>query len=467
MSSEEQPTTPTPTPEQAGPITPDSERVGNQEKAKNPETQDGRDAGHYFSSENKSLYERFSEGAKKIVNQVYEGLYRIPGVRRVVGKLEIAYNQFWIDRHQAKAIQHREEIDRIGLSIAECEASRKRTEAAIEYLESQNLPVESLQIELQKTGRESTRFQNKQDQAQSSFEERYNMLRLYTSERDRVASRFIERYEEKLRPMEAELESLSTCRDETDLRVAVTEFRHKKKLTELEERKARIEECLRQTNRFSEEKIRKNPAIRKMNKMLADARKEIRVERETLARRKAEIDRRIAKVDAKANPYRDKREEFVRVIEGRPIKIDVAARQKGEEFKGKEETQAHPRREGKSEEKTREHSRRKGESEEETRAHSRRESESKGESTEDKEQLQVADFIGGWNKFLKETYKDAAELIDAKDFLKATCLSGDEKLDFKDFKNFLGKYLKYRKLPVGRFSQSIDKFFEQKVKVGK
>ena len=450
MSSEKQPTTPTP--EQETQKTPNPEEIENQERTAE-KAEDSENTASVLSPENKSFFGRMSERGAKIANQAYEGLYKIPGVNRIVGRLEIAYNQFWIDRHQTKAILHKEEMDRMGLCITELEENKKRIVAAIEGFESENLPVESLQIELQKIDRESARLQNRQDQAQSKFEARHNRLRLHTNERDRVASRLIERYEERLRPMEAELEKLSTCRDEIGLLVAVTEFRHKKKLTELEESKTKLEERLRRTNRFSEEQIRKNPAIKKRNKELADARKKVRVEKENLAQRKAEINRRIAGVDAKANPYRDRRDAFIRVKEGRPIKIDVATRQRGEEFKGEEETQAHPRREGKSEE--------------ETRAHSRRESDSKGESTEDKEQLQVADFIGGWNKFLKETYKNAAELIDAEDFLKKTRLLKNEKIDFKNFKNILGEYLKYRKLPVSQFNRSIDKFFEQKVEVGK
>ena len=433
MSSEKQPT---PTPEQGTQETLDSEGTKNEKEDANG-AKASENTTSVLSAENKSFFGRMSERGAKIANQAYEGLYKIPGVRRVVGKLEIAYKQFWIDRHQEKAVQFKEKVNSIDSRVHLFSQSKKDIESAIENLKSENIPgVESLQIKLQKIDREKAGLMNEKDKVQSKFEARYNKLKLYTNERDRVADKLIEGYGEKLKPMEVELEKMSTFKDETDLQIAVTEAKYKNKLTKIEGNKAQIEKALRKTG-MSEKEIIKFEGIKYLDKMLADGREKMRIEKENLTQRKAEINKKIAKVDAKANSCRDKREEFIRVKEGRPIKIDVAAREKGEEFKGGEETQAHPRRE------------------------------SEEESAEDKEQLQTADFISGWNTFLKENYKDDAEFIDAKDFLKETRLLGNEKINFKDFKNILGKYLKYRKLPVDQFNQGIDKFFEQKVEGGK
>jgi hypothetical protein len=310
-------------------------------------------------------------------------------------------------------------------------------------------------MKLQDIDRQKAGLLNEKDKAQSKLEARDNKLKLYTNERDRVADNLIGRYEEKLKPMEAELEKLSTFRDQADLLAAVTEAKHKEqlnKLGDIEKKKTQIEEALRRTG-MSEKEIRKFEAIEQLDEMLTSGREKVRIEKENLVRRKAEINKRIAKVDKEANTYRDKREKFVRAKESRPIEIDVDARQRGAVFKGDEKTRAHPR----------------GEAAHETSSipgGTERESEIEEKGAEDKERLQVVDLVGGWNTFLKETYKDTAELIDAKDFLRATRLSEKNKLDSEDFKNILRKYLKYRKLPAGQFNQSIDKFFEQKVKIG-
>lgn len=452
MSAEKPPTTSTP--EQEAQKTPNPEDIKNPEKT-TESAEDSENTAFVLSPENKSFFGRMSEKGAKIANQVYEGLYKIPGVNRVVGKLEIAYNQFWINRHQEKAVQFKEKMDGLDLRVGSFDQSKKEIESVIENLKSQNIPgVESLQIKLQDIDRQKAGLLNEKDRAQSKFEVRDNKLKLYTNERDRVADKLIGHYEEKLKPMEAELEKLSTFNDQADLLVAVAEAKHKEqlaKLGDIEKKKTQIEEALRRTG-MSEKEIRKFEAIKQIDEVLAGGREKVRIEKENLARRKAEINERIAKIDAKANLYRDKREEFIRVKESRPIKIDVAARQRGAEFK---ETEF------------------KGEEFEgggETRAHSKNEAThetDEGKSAEDKEQLQTAAFIGGWNTFLKETYKDTAKFIDVKDFLRAAGLSEKDRLDFKDFKNILGKYLKYRKLPVDQFNQSIDKFFEQKIKAEK
>ena len=163
--------------------------------------------------------------------------------------------------------------------------------------------------------------------------------------------------------------------------------------------------------------------------------KGVRMEKENLAKRKAEINKRIAKVDSKANPYRDKREEFIRIKKGRPIEIKVAPRQRSVDVKGGEEIRVHSI---KVEVGIRE--------------------------VGNEERLRIADYLSLWNTFLKEIYKDKAEVIDTKDFLRETSLPKNFKLDFEDFKNILEKYLKYRKLPVDQFNQNIKKFFEQKIK---
>jgi len=79
----------------------------------------------------------------------------------------------------------------------------------------------------------------------------------------------------------------------------------------------------------------------------------------------------------------------------------------------------------------------------------------------------MEDYVRGWNVFLKKRYKEEAELINLNDFLQTIGLSENFRLGFEDFKNILGKYLKFRKLSMEQFNKSIDTFFEKKVKVEK
>jgi len=143
----------------------------------------------------------------------------------------------------------------------------------------------------------------------------------------------------------------------------------------------------------------------------------------------------------------------VRVKERRPIKVDVTTRRKGEVFTGGEEAEIHRRAEA---------------SHEKGPTTSRLETESEiGAEAKDKKQLQSAALLAGWNAFVKETYQDAGRLVDPKDFLRATRLFENEKLDFSNFKDILGKYLKLKKVPMKQFNESIDAFFEKIAKAEK
>lgn len=406
MSSEKPPTTPTPESTEEKPKIPTPETAtggGTEEFKENKSQETAETASAFLSSENQSFWGRMSEGGKKIASQAYEGLYKIPGVNRVVGKMEIAYNQFWIDRHEEKSVEFKNKMDGLGLKSEAFEQSKKEIESVIENLRQQNIPgVESLELKVKVIDQQKINLLNEKDKIQSKFEARENKTKLYTNERDRVADKLIGRYNEKLEPLEKELENLQTCKDQADLVIAVTEVKHKEqiaKLDDIEKRKTQVEEALRRTG-MSEKEIRKFEAVKTLEGFLSQGRENIRTEKENLARRKAEINAKIAKVDAKANPYRDKREEFARV-------------------------------------------------------------------KEDKERLKTSDYVSGWNSYLQEKYgkKLPGELIDPKDFLRSTRLSAEHKLDFKDFKNILTKYYKFRKIPADKLNKSIDKFFAEKIKV--
>lgn len=462
MSFEKPPTTPTPEPTEEKPKIPTPVTAtggGTEEFKENKSQETAETASTFLNSENQGVLGRISEGGKKIASQVYEGLYKIPGVNRVVGKLEIAYNQFWIDKHEEKAVQFKNKMDGLGLKSEAFEQSKKEIESVIQDLKQQNIPgVESLELKIKVIDQQKINLLNEKDKVQSKFEARENKTKLYTNERDRVADKLIGRYNEKLEPMEKELENLQTCKDQADLIITVTEVKHKEqaeKLDNIEKRKTQVEEALRRTG-MSEKEIRKFEAVKTLDGFLNQGRENIRIEKENLAKRKAEINQKIAKVDAKANPYRDKREEFARVKEGRPLKIEVPTRERGRDFTGTEETTPHTRAES---------------SRSEYSSSYERESPVETEEVveEDKERLNTVSFISGWNAYLQEKYgkKLPGEMIDPKDFLRSTRLSAEHKLDFKDFKNILTKYYKFRKIPADKLNKSIDKFFAEKIKVKK
>ncbi|MFZ2882015.1 MAG: hypothetical protein WA019_02980, partial [Candidatus Moraniibacteriota bacterium] len=296
--------------------------------------------------------DRAPENAKGVLRRMYEGLYKIPGVSRMVGKMEIAYNNSRMKSHEGKAVSLKNEIDDIDSDIAIQDQIKKENEDLIVNLEKQGMSesIESLRINLREVDEEKAKLFNKRDRLQSKLEAREHKAGLHVNRRDAIADRLIGRYNEKLDPMERRSESLNACRDLVDLRSVVTEARHKELLARLasnEEERTKIENILIMKKK-SEKEIKRDKNIMRLESLIAQGREKIRVEKEYLAKERVEIDKKVAKVDEKANPYRDKREEFIRVKEGRPIKIDLEARKKGNESSKREEIKSHTRQESSS-----------------------------------------------------------------------------------------------------------------------
>jgi len=288
-----------------------------------------------LSPENQSFFNRMSEGAKKIANEAYKGI----GADRMLDKMRIGRKQDEIDWHQREAVRLKSEMDSLDSKISELDQAREDIESNIEEFRQKNiLGVESLlQLEIQRIEQQKTKLQNDKDSTQSKLEERGDKIRLYTNERDRIANRLIGRYKEKLGPMEVELEKLKTIRGEIGLRVTGAEIKRKEEFPELGD----IEKEIRR----SDEEVRKNTAIKYqeyLERIPPDhrekvRREKVRVEKENLVGRRAEIaetDRKIAEGEDSGTgtgPMEVELEEL------KTIRGEIGLRVTGAEIKRKEE----------------------------------------------------------------------------------------------------------------------------------
>ncbi|MFA7208873.1 MAG: hypothetical protein WC120_01175 [Parcubacteria group bacterium] len=401
----------------------------------------------YSGSETRNFSNGLPE-KKGFATRLYEGLYKIPGLNRIVGKMEIAYNQFRADKHEKKAAEFKGELDANDLEIRALDLAKAQIESNIEKFKQKNIPgVETFQLESKKIDRQKMDILNKKDKKQSKFESRDNKVKLYVNKRDAIADRLIGRYDEKLHPMEQELEGLQTCKDRADLAFAVMDANQDElsiKMQELEQQKTQLEETYRSLG-YSDKKIKRNGVVKMLEKQLAQDRKKIRAEKEARAKRKDEIGKKIAKVDAKANPYRDRREKFVRVKEGRPVDMGVKTRERTQVFAGQETIAVRTRKE------------KDGELDSGIGAPASVE-------TADKIAVggwfNVTDLVSDWNGYIKGKY-DQKVSIDQADFESTTNLRTG-KLDKKNFREILRAYYKLKKIQAGvELDSAVDAFFEE------
>lgn len=394
-----------------------------------------------FDAQNKNFFEKMSEKGKKVVSKIYEGVYKVPVFNRILAKLEIAYKDFWIDYYEEKNFKSKEKINDLKFSIEAWEKSKKEIENVIDDLKKQNMPgVSSLESKLREIDNKIIDLSNERDKIQLDIEIKNNRIDLYKESRNRIADRFIERYEEKLQPIQKELEKLENLKNKTDLAIAATEIKHKEilaKLDDIEKKKNQVEEALRKTG-MSEKEIKNFGTVKELERILEEGRLKIRKEKEELLKRKGEIENKIILANEKASSYINKKEKFIR------IKNRENVREENEENYISTEDQEEKRI-----------------YEVYDRDSSLKTEESSYEIMEKEERFELSDIIKNWNNFLKEKYNEEAVNIDLKDFLLATDLSEKQKLNFEDFKNILDKYLRYRKLPREQFEESIDAFYEK------
>ncbi len=436
-------------PQGTEPEKPSKKTENKEEKA---EQEEDKKIASGLSPENKQFFEEMSEEGKEVLRDLCERSPIISTTKGAIERIALSYNKFWSNRHQEKIVELKGKMNEIDVMLGKIDASKESVKSSIETLKKRgivNIDPLLLQRELQEIERRRTDLLNKRDKIQSKIEARENKAILYTNERDRIADKLAQTYEKKFREEEAQLEEIQALRDRIDLDIAVAEIKHKQKLAEIEEikKKKRTIERNRREIGDSEEDVRKNQIIKILEEKIKEGTQKIRKERKVLAYHKREIDKMIAKIDARANKYRDKRQKFARIKRDRLIEIGDIPRTPTEPI-GKEW----------EEEETRVH-RNKEDSIPETPLTTNEE-----ETPKNKERIKVSELIKKWNSFIKENKGFKRLIIDEKDFLeKAKGLP--KTIELGDFKEILKRYLKIKSLLPENFNEIISSFYKKETKI--
>ena len=234
-----------------------------------------------------------------------------------------------------------------------------------------------------------------------------------------------------------------------DVSIAVMNTRHAKiveKMNDLEEKKNNLAEALAMSG-MSERKVRRSEVIKLYDEQIRKGYENMRQEKESAEIRKNKMDERIAVEDRKSNPYRDKREEFVRIKENRPLDMGVETRTRSAGFDGRESAQGHVRNVESGE------------------------SDQSGENgermAEIKGRVPANVLVSHWNRHIHEgasngvDFGGASSMLDQRDFFNISGLSQNEALGVKDFMDILSKYYKYRKVSNDNLNATIKRFSEQ------
>lgn len=410
-----------------------------------------------LSAENRGLWDRMSAGGKKLAGQIYEKLYQIPGVNRIVGKLEIAYNQFGMNSSEASVAGLRNEIAGSEAKLKAFHASRQEIAAVVEDFKARNVPgVELLVTKIGEIDRQKDSILAHREQLISQADEEGKKFKSFNENRDRVADKLIGHFNEKLDVAGKEIEKLESSRDEVDLLITVAEVQHADqlaKLGDIEQKKGRVEQALRLAG-MSETEIRQFEGVKVLEGFLKQGRDNIESEKKNLAMRQANIEAGIIRAKADADSYKGRRDEFARIKEGKPKPVKSEAETRKEE-KGEVEPKPSEAKPGDS-------------------------GATKGGQTEgvpirieeeNFERQTINTYVSQWNQYLPDKYGSenvpAGEMVSLSGFLRTTRLSGDFVIGFEDFKKILEKFYRYQKKPNEKLSEHLADFYTDRIKAKK
>ena len=304
------------------------------------------ESGVFMMPENRSMFEKMSEGGRSILNKLYKGINPAPGVSRLIAKVGIGYNEFWINTKEESSSKLKDKMDGLDLEIKTFDQSKAKMQGVAETLRKNSNPgFAALEIEIKKINKQEAKIANKRDRIQSKIEKKENRARVFTNKRDAIADKMISKYEQKLSVIEGKLEVVTDERDRMELFIMGREVEldeDTKYFDDLEKSKNDIMRSLMSIGQ-SAEKAERNSAVKNLEKQIEIGRKKIEKTWEELQDKIIEIDEKVAKIDAEAEPYRDRRDQFVRVKDGRPIDFDLPLRNRLPNERVVEETSTHMR----------------------------------------------------------------------------------------------------------------------------
>ncbi|MFH1508657.1 MAG: hypothetical protein ABIE68_00630 [bacterium] len=463
----------------------ESPSLESKQTNKTPKSENNQGIEDSLSPKNQEFYAGMSEKEKGFFGKFYEKIQKIPGADRVVGKLEIAFSEILMQRHDKKATTQKDELAQFDKKGKDYKQSREDIKAIMTDMKERgalNSNVEaSLQSELDDIDKKSQKLGSKKESIQKSIDDRDDKISLYKSERDRIADKFIEHYKEKLRPSEKLIADLETERDHVNLLEAVAETEREDKVEKLNalinDRKS-IESALINMG-TKERKIHKNKAIKQMDALIASSRAEIEGAKNEFAKRKAEINKKIADIKSKSRKYRTKLTKFENIKNGDPRTVRESQqvdRKPFPEFMHPNSIDELPSGGSSAPERA--------DSDTETTSADQDEKQpgsgKKKKKTTDKanntspetsseaaekgdNKFSVEACISTWNTLLENSYGEAAKsvMIDSNDFIKAINKSKEHKLKAEDFTRILPFYLKLRKKPVDNLGEATANFIEK------
>jgi hypothetical protein len=479
--------------------TPDEPGARQGVVAENPVQREGRevpirDAAEIggLSDENKGFLEKISDGGKKI----FDALLKIPRINKSVAGKAIWCEEYFMKRCNNNTEKLGGEARLLDTKVGIRERAIEDLMTRIEGLraEGDTVRAASLELKLQVKTVEKANFENKRNGLLDKIRVQEARARVYAGKRDGIANKMIGYYNEKMAPMEAEVVSLQTDKNDLIAFVAQREAQFNEwtsRINDLENGKKRnIEELTR--DGASKEEIKEE--AKEFDEEIKELRDQLK-EKDNLKQQQLEIEQKIAEAMGKMSGHKENRGEFENKKIIRPLNItqvdaanpgSVDANDLGD--RGQEDSDVSDRAAGPNPDVPVPGARR-GDLRQEAHfldpdgVNSLREINElpREETPEDNDQhtARVDKYILKWNEYVQGGFLNgfspeaisSLSIGNVDDFLETMGLSNNEMLNFREFKNKIYGYYKehYRGVEtnvsyindVGPFKTTMNRFYRK------
>lgn len=428
------------------PIIETEEIEAEEVETKNNETPEKiNDSGVFIMPKNRTFFDKMSSKGKSILKSIYRGVDVVSGTKRVVAQMGIAYNQHWINKKEEKAVDLKSDLDSINIAMQTSEKAKINMLTIMENLKRAGNPgYEAIGLEIKKIEREEAKMTNKKDRLQSRIEMRQNKINIFTNKRDQIADKMINNYEKKLSPIEGKLEVLEEQKDRLNLYIIGRESDWEARTMEIEDldnQKKELLENLVLLSGQSAEKASKNKTVKLLEKQIEKAKEKINKERAFIQRKQNDLNSIIAEVDKEASPYRDKRDRFVRVKNGRPIDFNLEERTREYNSHTMETASSHTRKDSEPVERL---------------------IETVGDSSTSHSVVEkspkISELINAYNKYLLSRKAKESLQVDPNFLINSLGLNTQSRIvKIEIFKKIIRGYYKVKKIPESEYSILLDK----------
>ncbi len=214
-----------------------------------PNTEAPPDVTESLSPENQGFFSKLGEKSKELAGWAYEKIHRTPILGKLVGKAEIAFHEHWMNSHQEKAQGISDKITETNNQISQMESSHAEISAALEELRGQNVPnMKSVEEKLRSIEKNKGKLEGDRDKLTEKLDSRNEKMKSRIEKRDAVVDGFIGRCNEKLNPIESEIENLNGRKDQAEFKASMAEVGYRKQLEGLDKQmdvKTKIENALK------------------------------------------------------------------------------------------------------------------------------------------------------------------------------------------------------------------------------